>query len=83
MACAYYGGFFVVFGGTSSRNWDLDLYSNQVIAYDVAKNQWVSQYTPSAVVLAPSDNPNGSTSGGSGGSGGGSGGGGAGNTGGA
>ncbi|KAK3834281.1 MAG: hypothetical protein JOS17DRAFT_801313 [Linnemannia elongata] len=63
MACAYQGGFFVAFGGTSSRNWNQDLYSNQPIIYDVSKNQWVGNYSPSGVAPAPSSNTNGSTGG--------------------
>ncbi|KAF9934333.1 hypothetical protein FBU30_002472 [Linnemannia zychae] len=46
MACAYHNGFFVVFGGTSSKNQTEDLFSSQVIIYDVNKDQWVDRFSP-------------------------------------
>ncbi|KAF9148204.1 hypothetical protein BG015_010075 [Linnemannia schmuckeri] len=65
MACAYHSGLFIAFGGTSSKNQNEDLYSNQPIVYDVNKNQWVERYNPPGAIPAASDDSDGSTSDGS------------------
>lgn len=58
MVCAYHAGFFIAFGGTSSKNLTEDLYSSQPIVYDVNKDQWVDRYSPAGAAPATVNDTN-------------------------
>ncbi|KAG0322082.1 hypothetical protein BGZ97_008831 [Linnemannia gamsii] len=45
-ACAYHDGYFVVFGGTGSRNMSEDMHTTQPLVFNVETLLWVLQFTP-------------------------------------